>query len=186
MNQAAVPKPCDRRFDEIGSGYTGDESDLTSPVHLKRKYNGGGGSGFTNQVDSDDETFPNIEQLQQRVKQELTLVKVSEDDLYVISDREDERRKQRKRKRVRRQSPQLNTFKALPISEENLIIRPELRNASFKISSAGAAQKSGGGARRFTYTTSSPESDSGGFEVIDTSNHPPILPLNSKSMSAIK
>jgi hypothetical protein len=185
MNQAAVPRPCDRSFDEIGSGYTGDESDLTSPMHLKRKYNGNGGSGFTNQLDSDDETFPNIEQLQQRVKQELELVKVSEDDLYVVSDRDDERR-EGKRKRVRRQSPQLNTFKALPISEKSLIIRPELRNASFKRSSAGAAQKSGGRERRIIHTTPSPESDSGGFEVIDTSNRPPILPLNFESMSSVR
>lgn len=186
MNQAAVPKPCERRFDEIGSGYTGDESDLTSPMHLKRKYNGSGGFGFTNQVDSDDDTFPNIEQLQQRVKQELKLVNVSGDYLYVVSDREDERREQGKRKRVRRQSPQLHTFKALPISEENLIVRPGLMNASFKRSSTAAAQKSGGREPRTIYTTPSLESDSGGFEVIDTSNRPPILPLNSEIRSAIK
>jgi hypothetical protein len=186
MNQAAVPKPCDRRFDEIGSGYTGDESDLTSPMLLKRKYSGSGGSGFTNQLDSDDETFSDIEQLQQRIKQELKPVKASQDGLYGVSDREDELREQGKKKRVRRQPPQLNTFKAPPISDENLIIRPELKNNSFKGSSADAAQKSEGRERRFIYTTSSPESDSGGFEVIDPSNRPPVLPLNFEIMSSIK
>ena len=186
MNQAAVPKPYDRRFDEIGSGYTGDESDLTSPMLLKRKYNGSGGSRFTNQLDSDDETFPDIEQLQQRVKQEFKPVKVSEDDLNGVSDRENELREQGKKKRVRRQPPQLNTFKAPPISDENLIIRPVLKNNYFNGSSAGAAQKSGGRERRFIYTISSPESDFGGFEVIDTSNRPPVLPLNFESMSSIK
>jgi hypothetical protein len=186
MNQAAVPKPCDRRFDEIGSGYTCDESDLTYPMLLNRKHSGRGGSGFTNEEDSDDETFPDIEQLQQRSKQELKPIKVSQDGLFGVSDREDELQEQGKKKRVRRQPPQLNTFKAPPISDENLIIRPELKNDSFKGSSAGAAQKSEGRERRFIYTTSSPESESGGFEVINTSNRPPVSPLSFESMSSIK
>lgn len=183
MNQAAVPKPRDESFDETGSGYTGDESDLPSPMHMKRKYNGSGEFGFTNQLNADDETFPNLEQLQQ---QELKLVKVSEDDLFVVSDLEGERRGQGKGKRVRRQSPQVKKFRALPIPGENLIIQSKLRNSFFKRPSAGAAQKSGGRERRTIYTTSSPDNDSGGFEVIDTSDCPPVLSLNSESMSSMK
>ena len=63
-NQPATRRAWDKDLDDIHSGYTGDESDLASPMSRKRKYNGDSRPQFTHYVDSDDENFPALEQRQ--------------------------------------------------------------------------------------------------------------------------
>jgi hypothetical protein len=171
MNQPAVPGPRSRCLDDTGSGYTGDESDLASPMDRKKKDNGSGGTKITRRIDAGDESFPTIEQLQHlgRVKQEEKLAIVLEDDLYGVSDRKDDRQGQRQRKRARHRSPSPKTFKMPSMNfsspqgneQEDLPFRAGPEGSSLNTSSSGVAQKSGstGGHRRLVCTTSSPESD---------------------------
>ncbi len=113
MNQPAVR----RGFSDNHSGYTGDESDLASPIPRKRKCNNHNNTKLAHQVGSDDEPFPTLKQMHHlhRVKQEKAARFVPEEDLYGVSDREDERRGQRQRKRARYNSPPPRKFKIPPI-----------------------------------------------------------------------
>jgi hypothetical protein len=198
MNGPAVCGARARHFDDLGSGYTGDESDLASPIHRKRKYNGSSGSRFTHRVDSGGDGFSIIEQLQHlhRAKQEKNPDIVLEDDLYGVSDLEDDRQEQRQGKRARNQSPPPKTFKMPSMNfysprgneKEDLPFRAGPKGSYPNTSSSSAAQTPGspGDHRRLICTTSSPESNCGEIEIIETSNQFRPSPPKSQSKTSTR
>jgi hypothetical protein len=200
-SQPATRRAWDKRFDSIHSGYTGDESDLASPMSRKRKYNDGSRPQFTHYVDSDDEKSPYLEKLQHlhHIKQEKVVCCSDQEYLCGVSGREDKRREQRQKKRARYQSPPAPKFRMPPTvdmmpaprlvedKDHQLPIRPRSNATPFKAPSSRSAQKSGswGARRHHIFTTSSPESDSD-IEIIPTCDPPRPSTLKPHHISPTK
>ncbi|KAE9366182.1 hypothetical protein N431DRAFT_352019, partial [Stipitochalara longipes BDJ] len=197
MNQTAVR----RGFNEIHSGYTGDESELTSPMPRKRKHTDNSRPQFTRQVGTDEETLPTSDRLQnsRHIKQERATNFVRDDDLYGISDREEERRIQRQSKRIRyqssppkrSQSPNSSGIVMAPrsIKEEDYQLRTRASSNDATIITSifesGQTSSDLGDRRKHIYSTSSPESDSD-IELIETSSRHLPSALKSQSKSPTK
>jgi hypothetical protein len=202
MNQPAVRRAWNRDFpfEDVTSGYTGDESELASPIDRKRKYGAGNSPDFGRHVDSDEE-FPDLDQLRQshRVKQEGKPLFIAEVDLYEVSDQEPHRRELGQRKKARHQSPLPKQFKnpldvdilfsSQSSQEESsqLPIRSDSKAASFKTPPPKSAEKTGdrGCFHNRPYNTSSPETDADEIEIIKTQCRK-ISPPKSQSKSPAK
>jgi hypothetical protein len=202
MNQPASRRTWDIEFptDDVGSGYTGDESELASPINRKRKYGAATQPNLIRNADSDEEPFPTLEQLQYsaRVKEEEPPHLISQVDLYDVSDRETDRKEQGPGKRARLQFSQPKQFNnplnidipfSRSIAQCNLQfpIRSEIKAASFKTRPPESKERSTnrGGFLKGTYNISSPESDSDYVEIIRTSNRPkqPLPRSQRKSLA---
>ncbi|PMD53795.1 uncharacterized protein K444DRAFT_618987 [Hyaloscypha bicolor E] len=200
-NQPATRRAWDKNLDDIHSGYTGDESDLASPISRKRKYNDDSRPQFTHYIDSDGEQFPTLKQLQHlhHIKQEKVVRCGPEEYLCGVSGREDKREKQWQKKRARYQSSPAPKFRMPPTmdmtpaprlvedKEYQLPIQPRSNAIPFKTPSSGPAQKSGsrGARRHHIFTTSSQEGDSD-IEVIQTCDLPRPTTLKPQHISPTK
>jgi hypothetical protein len=179
MNQPAMPRAWDRDFDGTVSGYAGDESDLASPMVRKRKYNDYDVPRVDQQVESGDETFPTLEELQRmpHVNQERKPVIIPELDLYGVSDREDDRRQPRKRPRYQQIHPKkFHHPSGLTRNEERkdvLPIRRGHRDDYSKMLPGDATQKARtwGRVHPSIHSTLPLESDSDEIEVVETTNY---------------
>lgn len=203
MNQPAVRRAWDRDYpsDDVGSGYTGDESELASPIDRKGKYGAGNSPDLGRYVDSDEEEFLTLEQMQHshRVKQEVKPRFIPEIDLYDVSDQEPESREHSQRKKARHQSPPKQFKNPLNVGmlfglesahdeSSKLPVRSGSKAASFKTPSPELAQKFGnrGGFVNRTYNTSSSESDLDEVEIIETQTRPRLSLPRSQSKSPTK
>ena len=166
-NQPATRRAWDKNLDDIHSGYTGDESDLASPISRKRKHNGDSRPQFTHYVDSDDENFPALEQRQKKRAcfQSPPTPKF-------------------------RMPPTMDMMPAPRLVEDKeyqLPIQPRSNAIPFKTPSSGPAQKPGsrGARRHHIFTTSSQEGDSD-IEVIQTCDLPRPTTLKPQHISPTK
>jgi hypothetical protein len=189
MNQPAVLQAWDKDFlsDDVISGYTGDESELASPIDRKRKYGAGNNPDLDHYVDSDEEEFPTLEQMQhsRSVEQEVKPCFIPENDLCDVYGQEPERIEPNRRKKARHQSPPKQFKNPLNVGmlfgsesahdgSSKLPVRSGSKAASFKIPSPELAQKFGNRGRfvNRTCNTSSPESDLDEVEIIETQTRP--------------
>jgi len=196
MNQPAVR----RGLDDVYSGYTGDESELPSPLPRKRKHLETNLPQSAQQLNK-NQTLLASEHLQysQGIKQEKAVHFTSDDDLYGVSDRGKERRITPLSKRARYQPPPPRQFggsnnlgivirpRHIKDEDKPLHTRSGLKGTAVTKSIFEPGQESSGfGARhKYIYSTSSPDTDSD-IEIIEAPGRDLPMALKSPSQSPTK